>query len=191
MTIISPGRRTPYVPRLSLKQRRAYQVEVEKALAGLGSSSRSRSKRAVDPKVAAAIERTARILQYESYASPAHRWFSHRLHELRTREMHGPNARYLYPRYSPRTMLARVLEHYAMVYTQPWRFPTANAEHEALGRAFLLTARGKRTWRATWYRAAGRYIAQELGSFCIPFTHNNVAPLLEAEQNNNENNHGP
>jgi hypothetical protein len=87
-------------------------------------------------------------------------------------------------------MLARTLEHYAMAAEQPWRWPTAANEHEALGRAFLQTAKaGHCIQRATYYRAAGRYIVQELGSFCILFTRNNVAPLLEAERNKENHAH--
>lgn len=173
-----------YTPRLSAKQRRAYRVEVAAAL-----------KEHKDcPRVLQAIERTARLLNYESHASPAARWFTSRIRDVRTRK-HGtsPGSPYRgrYPRHSPRTMFARVLEHYAIVHAQPWRFPTANAEHEALGRAFLLTSKGQHTARETWYRAAGRYVARELGACAILFARNNLAPLLEAENNTNENQHAP
>jgi hypothetical protein len=178
----------PYVPRLSAQQRSSYRAEVVQALTALGSSSRGPIKPTADPAVREAIERTARLLTYESHASPAHRWFTSRLREIRSRTLQGPHARYLYPRYSPRSMLIRVLEHYAIVHTQPRRFPTAATEHEALGRAFLLTARGRHTDHSTWYRAAGKYIAEQLAPFCIPFISQNLAPLLEAETNT-ENDH--
>ena len=167
-----------YVPRLSTAQRRAYRAEVEQALTALGSASRGRIKPIAGPKVREAIQRTAQLLTYESHASPAHRWFTSRLREIRSREWKGPRARHRYPRHSPRTLLIRVLEHYAITHAQPWRFPTANDEHEALGRAFLLTAKGRHSDCRTWYRAAGKYIAEQLAGFCIPFIRTNLAPLL-------------
>jgi hypothetical protein len=164
-----------YVQRLSPKQRAAYRAEVAAALKAHKDS----------PQVLQAIERTARLLQYESHTSPAARWFTSRIREVRIRK-HGksPTSPYCgrYPKYSPRTMLARMLEHYAIVETQPWRFPTANAEHEALARAFLLTARGQHTDHLRWYRAAGKFIAHQLGAFAILFIRNNVAPLMRDEQ---------
>lgn len=170
-----------YIPRLSPKQRATYRAEVAAALKAHKEC----------PQVRQAIERTARLLQYESHASTAACWFTSRIREVRSRK-HGksPTSPYCgrYPKYSARTMLARVLEHYAIVHAQPLRFSTANAEHEALARAFLLTARGQHTDHMRWWRAAGRYIAQELGSFCIQFIRNNVAHLLEAADNNNTEN---
>jgi hypothetical protein len=171
-----------YRPRLSVKQRRAYRAEVAEALGAYSDC----------PQVLQAIERTARLLQYESHASPAARWFTSRIRDVRSRK-HGtsPGSPYRdrYPRHSPRTMLARVLEHYAIVSQQAWRFPNANAEHEVLGRAFLLTSKGTHTARDTWYRAAGKYIAQELGAFAILFIRNNLAPFLDAADT--ETQHGP
>jgi hypothetical protein len=183
---------TNYVRRLSVAQRRAYRADVEQALTARGSPSRGRTRSTADPKVREAIARTARLLTYESHATPAHRWFTSRLREIRSREWKGPRARLRYPRHSPRSMLMRVLEHYAMVHAQPWRFLTANDEHEALGRAFLLAAKGRHSNHRTWYRAAGKCIAQELGAFAILFVRNNLVPLLDAENNTNtETQHGP
>lgn len=131
----------------------------------------------------AAVARTSRLLSYTSYASPAHRWLTTRLTTVRER-------------CSAQDVLQRVIEFYTLVDREPHHFPNADSEHLGLAKAVLPMARRKhqdyqsRLYRKGWYVAAGRYIAKELAGPAITFVRANLAPLVEAENNTNEESYG-
>ena len=152
--------------RLPARARRSYRREVEQAMRAHKGS----------PELRAAIRRTSRLLSYSSTASQPHRWLTERLTVVRER-------------HRARAVLQRIIELYTLIAHEPHRFKSAEVEHLALARTVLFMARRKRpayraqTYRKPWWLAAGRLIAGELAAFAILFTRENVAPLLEADNN--------
>jgi hypothetical protein len=141
--------------RIRAAEHRAYRAEVRQAM------------RAHRVDLAAALTATSRLLQYTSYASPAHRWFSHRIATVALRR-------------KPWAVLQRVIEFYTLVSREPHRFPNPNSEHLGLAKAVLPMARGDTRaypegyYRKRYFLAAGRYIAAAVAGHAIIFVRSHL-----------------